>query len=150
MGAKKPVRTVSVCRASKCRKRGSCELARLLDQEVEARGLRDAVEIRLGGCNDLCKRGPTIAVQPDRVWYADLTPEAVGHIVAQHLAGGEPVRRWLARWKGAPEKKAAKAARKARKAAPRTEERARAKQARIRYITVPDGAGDASVTVAEP
>lgn len=146
MGARKPVRTVSVCRASKCRKRGSCELARLLDREVEARGLRDAVKIRLGGCNDLCKRGPTIAVQPDRVWYADLTPEAVGHIVGQHLGGGEPVRRWLARWKGSPAKKAAKAARKEREAARQTEAQAREKACATRRGAPPDGGGSASIT----
>lgn len=110
-------RCVSVCHASKCRKRGAADLRRLLDEEIEAAGLTGQVETQRGGCNDLCNRGPSMVVQPDRVWYAGLTPEAVRCVVRQHLSRGGPVKKWVAREKGVSAKKAAKAARKAEKKA---------------------------------
>ncbi len=58
---------VSVCHASKCRKRGSPDLARLLNDEVAAHGLEGCVKVRRGSCHDLCSRAPTMAVQPDRI-----------------------------------------------------------------------------------
>lgn len=113
-------RCVSVCHASKCRGRGAAEVRRVLDTEIEAAGLQGQVETRRGGCNDLCNRGPTMQVEPDRVWYAGLTAEVVRRVVREHLSGGKPVREWVAREKGASAKKAAKAARKAAKKALKT------------------------------
>ncbi len=92
-------------------------MRKVLDAEIEAAGLQGQVETRRGGCNDLCNRGPSMQVEPDRVWYAGLTPEVVRRVVREHLAGGKLVREWVAREKGASAKKAAKAARKAAKKA---------------------------------
>ncbi len=87
----------AICHGPNCSARGSASLAALLDEEIAARGLDDEVGTRPGACNKLCEEGPSMVVHPDKVWYSRLTPEAVREIVRQHLAGGEPVARWLAR-----------------------------------------------------
>ncbi len=140
---------VSVCHASKCRKRGAPELARLLNDEVAAHGLEGCVKVRRGGCNDLCSRAPTMAVQPDRIWYAEMTPEAVGLVVSKHLSGGKPVRRWVAKDKGARGEKAGKKTKKAEKRAAKLQKKLRKADKKVakaerralkhaRAITVPD------------
>lgn len=87
----------AVCHGPNCTARGSHDLARLLDEELAARGLDAEVHTRPGACNKLCEEGPSMVVHPDRVWYARLTPEAIREIVRGHLAGGDPAARWLAR-----------------------------------------------------
>ncbi|NUB17499.1 (2Fe-2S) ferredoxin domain-containing protein, partial [Azospirillum brasilense] len=37
-----------------------------------------------------CNRGPLLVVQPDAVWYGDLTPERIDRIVHGHLLTGHP------------------------------------------------------------
>ncbi|MEJ7655180.1 MAG: (2Fe-2S) ferredoxin domain-containing protein [Chloroflexia bacterium] len=93
---------VAVCHGPHCSLRGSPALFDLLEREVAAQGLEDRVGVRPGACNNLCEIGPSMVVHPDKVWYAGLTPEAIIQIVRQHLAGGEPVKRWVARELGSP------------------------------------------------
>lgn len=90
-------RRAAVCRGPHCSAHGSAALARLLDEEIQAQGLADRVETRPGACNKLCDFAPSMVVHPDKVWYADLTPAAIRAIVREHLGGGRPVKRWLAR-----------------------------------------------------
>lgn len=51
-----------------------------------------------------------MVVQPDRVWYAELSPEAIRRVVSEHLSGGEPVRKWVAKDKGRRGRKTARKA----------------------------------------
>jgi len=42
-------------------------------------------------CFAACKGGPILCVQPDGVWYYNVTPENMQRILDQHLVGGEVV-----------------------------------------------------------
>ncbi len=126
------IRCVAVCHASKCRRRGAEALAVQLDAEIVAQGLDGHVATQRGRCNGLCGRGPTMAVRPEGLVYAELNAAAIPRIVREHLAGGHPVRALIAKGKssgpsGKKAKKQLKAARKAethaRKAAKKAKKR---------------------------
>ena len=42
-------------------------------------------------CFGTCKSGPLICVQPDGVWYYDVTSDKLDKIIQQHLLEGVPV-----------------------------------------------------------
>ena len=42
-------------------------------------------------CFAACKGGPIICVQPDGIWYYNVTPENMDRIIEQHLVGGQVV-----------------------------------------------------------
>jgi (2Fe-2S) ferredoxin len=46
-------------------------------------------------CLKHCSQGPVVAVQPDNVWYAGVTPVDVPEILSNHLEKGQPVERLL-------------------------------------------------------
>ncbi|KAF0227351.1 MAG: hypothetical protein FD175_2694 [Beijerinckiaceae bacterium] len=46
-------------------------------------------------CQGPCNFAPLVGIQPDNIWYGNLTPEALEGIADRHLAqGGEPVSPW--------------------------------------------------------
>ena len=98
---------VAICHGPHCSQRNSAALYDLLERELAAQGLEDEVGARPGACNKLCEIGPSMVVHPDKVWYARLTPDAVRQIVRQHLSGGPPVKRWVAKDLRSPAERAA-------------------------------------------
>jgi (2Fe-2S) ferredoxin len=48
-------------------------------------------------CLRVCHGGPWMVVYPEGAWYGAVTPERCKRIVAEHLAGGQPVAEWIAK-----------------------------------------------------
>jgi len=42
-------------------------------------------------CFATCKNGPVLAIQPDGIWYYNVTEHNLDRIIEQHLVGGVPV-----------------------------------------------------------
>lgn len=62
------------------------------------RGSREgSVIVTTCGSIGLCQIGPAVMIYPEGIWYHSVLPEEVQEIVEQHLIGGKPIQRLLAK-----------------------------------------------------
>lgn len=92
-------RHLLVCIGSKCTLNGEGEvLYQELKEKLKASGL-DQGELRVHRsrvtCFGTCKSGPLLCVQPDGVWYYDISSEKLDRIIAEHLFKGKPVTEYI-------------------------------------------------------
>ena len=80
--------TVYVCGGAGCESSHCAEVVNALKNAIALRGLGDEVRMVVTGCIGLCALGPCMVVDPDGVFYGQLTPEKVQMIVDRHLIGG--------------------------------------------------------------
>jgi (2Fe-2S) ferredoxin len=97
----KPQRQVLVCTNSRppdspkgsCGPKGAEALVDRLKGLVRDRGLDGRVMVNKASCLKHCSRGVTVAIQPDNVWYANVTVGDAEEICASHLEAGRPIDR---------------------------------------------------------
>ncbi len=87
-------RCLRICMTG-CRAYGAMEVRDALIGEVKSRGLEDEVEIRQTGCQGFCARAPVMVLDPEDIFYQQVTPEDVSSIVSQTLMQGKVVERLL-------------------------------------------------------
>jgi len=88
-------RHVLLCTGPRCSAQSDPEaLFKQLGEMLGAAGLSRG-ELRVkrtrSGCFAACKGGPIMCVQPDGVWYYQLTPENLQRVVDEHLRDGAVV-----------------------------------------------------------
>ena len=96
----KPERQVLICVNTRppgnpkgsCGEKGSQALFEQLRDLLHERGLADRVMLNRAYCLKHCSRGPTVAVQPDNIWYGGVRPEDLPEICS-HLEGGPAIER---------------------------------------------------------
>lgn len=88
-------RHLLVCTGSRCTQEGESQaLFDSLGDKFKEAGIAKS-ELRVKrtrtSCFATCKSGPILCVQPDGIWYYNVTEENLDRIIEQHLVGGEPV-----------------------------------------------------------
>lgn len=68
-----------------CGRRGSAGVYEAFQRELSGRGWPPGVKVTPTGCLTPCQHGPNVAVYPEDIWYAGVTPADVPEIVAAHL-----------------------------------------------------------------
>lgn len=97
----KPERHVLVCLNARppgnpkgsCAEKGSEEVFDRLKAMAKERGLGQRVIVNRANCLKHCSRGITVAVYPENVWYARVTPADLPEIVESHLENGRTIER---------------------------------------------------------
>jgi len=70
-----------------CALRGSLAVYHRFKDRVKELGLRDRVMVNRTGCLKHCSRGITVAIQPENLWYAGVTPGDVDEILEVSVLG---------------------------------------------------------------
>lgn len=88
-------RHMLVCTGPRCTEDGEAQvLFDTLGDKFKAAGIAKG-ELRVKrtrtSCFATCKSGPVMCIQPDGIWYYNVTPENLDRIIDQHLVNGEPV-----------------------------------------------------------
>lgn len=86
---------VKICCTTGFRAGGSLKIIETLGRELSERGLTGKIDVKKTGCRGFCEKGPVMAVEPENIFYNQVTPEDVPDIVTGTLLGGEPVQRLL-------------------------------------------------------
>lgn len=88
-------RHLLVCTGPRCAQDGQAQtLFDSLGDKFKAAGLNEGdlrVKRSRVSCFAACKGGPILCVQPDGVWYYNVTNENIDRIIAEHLVGGRKV-----------------------------------------------------------
>jgi NADH:ubiquinone oxidoreductase subunit F (NADH-binding)/(2Fe-2S) ferredoxin/ferredoxin len=83
---------VMLCAGTGCVSCGSFKIKEALEKELKKQKLENEVRIVQTGCNGLCERGPLILVMPGQIFYCNLKPENIPHLVEEHFLKGRPVK----------------------------------------------------------
>jgi (2Fe-2S) ferredoxin len=87
-------RHIVVCTGPRCTQGASQTLFDSLGEKFKAAGIdKGALRVKRtrASCFATCKGGPLIAVQPDGVWYYNVTDANMDRIIHEHFVGGTPV-----------------------------------------------------------
>jgi len=84
-----------VCAGTGCVSNRSLNIRDALEKEIHKHGLHDEVQVVTTGCNGFCGAGPLVMIQPDGIFYQQLTPKDIPLLVEEHLLKGRPVKKLM-------------------------------------------------------
>ncbi|MFW5980864.1 MAG: NADH-quinone oxidoreductase subunit NuoF [Halanaerobiaceae bacterium] len=84
-----------VCAGSACVSNKAEEIIDRLKEELEKVDLQSEYEIVETGCSGSCDFGPLMVVEPEEIFYVNLSPEDVNNIVREHFLNNRVVKELL-------------------------------------------------------
>jgi NADH-quinone oxidoreductase subunit F len=88
-------REILVCGGTGCKSSRADEIISNLNIEIEKAGLAGEVTVEITGCFGFCEKGPVVKIEPDNVFYVQVTPEDAEEIVTENLVNGRTIERLL-------------------------------------------------------
>jgi NADH-quinone oxidoreductase subunit F len=70
---------------------GAQQIIDAVNQELETKGLKDRVEVKVTGCHGFCQLEPNLIVYPEEIFYKNLKPKDVPLIIEKSILGNETV-----------------------------------------------------------
>lgn len=89
----KPKKIFVCTRGKKCPRRDSQKVLEELESEIARQDATGSLEVKGCKCLDLCKKGPSLVVMPEKVRYGRVETSDCAEIVRAHAAGETPVER---------------------------------------------------------
>ncbi|MCK4648027.1 NADH-quinone oxidoreductase subunit NuoF [bacterium] len=86
---------VTVCCGTGCIASGAHDVAKSFKKEIDKKGLRPRVNLRITGCHGFCERGPLVVIYPRRIFYQRVRVEDVKEIISQTILKGKIIERLL-------------------------------------------------------
>ena len=86
---------VLVCGGTGCTSSNSEEIIKVLEEQLEEKGLQNEVKVVRTGCFGLCAVGPVMIVYPEGCFYSEVKVADIPEIVEEHLLKGRMVKRLL-------------------------------------------------------
>jgi len=85
-------KTVLICNGTGCVSSGAPKIQKALEAGIRKNKLNN-VRIKLTGCHGFCQRGPIVIVEPEGIFYSQVSEKDVAEIVQAHLKKNRPVER---------------------------------------------------------
>jgi len=86
---------VLVCGGTGCVSNRSFLIKEALEKEINRQGLEEEILVTTTGCNGFCAEGPLLVVQPDGIFYRQLTEKNIPFLVEEHFLKGRPVKKYM-------------------------------------------------------
>ncbi len=88
----KLVRThLFLCNGGTCKSKGAEESTKIIRDTIEEYGLHEQVHTTKTLCNGRCDDGPVVIVQPEGLWFKEITPESGRDFVIRGIVNNEAV-----------------------------------------------------------
>jgi NADH-quinone oxidoreductase subunit F len=84
---------VMICEGTGCAASQARDILTALKSEIHRHGLDGEIRIVQTGCRGFCAMGPIVMVYPDGIFYCQIKPEDVPHLVEETLLKGRIVER---------------------------------------------------------
>ncbi|MCK5872576.1 MAG: (2Fe-2S) ferredoxin domain-containing protein [Methylococcales bacterium] len=92
-------RQILVCVGDRCTQNGEGQaLYDALKEKFQKAGLNKGdlrVKKTRATCFGSCKSGPLLCIQPDGIWYYNITADKLDRIIDDHLLNDKPVMEWV-------------------------------------------------------
>lgn len=86
---------ILVCGGTGCVSSGCKEVQEELHQSLIKHDLKKEIKVIETGCHGFCEKGPILIFYPEGVFYCEVTPEDIDHLVEEHILKGRIVEELL-------------------------------------------------------